>query len=366
MTPRSGIALLFAFSVVAAFAVGACSKSSTPTPTPVASVSPSPFPDTLYVQDVTSKTIRIYKNASGANGFFSASSTLSAVTVSVNDVVYSPDKNVAWMPFCAGKPCPGTSGPVNVYAGANALPTDAPPTSTVTLANINGAAAYDDNHDFLYVPVNNSAAVEIYQNASTLGTGGNTAPAASATLTITDPGIQYPGPPRPQELYYDKARDLLFVSDFGTVVAVFDNFGAQAAAAVSTHSNINLTANNEITGLVQTDGMAYNSSQDILFVVADQHGQLSVISSASTTNGAAGHIQLVTGFSLPKGIAYDDIRNILFVYDPGNPFGEGQILSYPNATTLAGAQHSWAGRKGFVDSFVSSLSGFGIAVDETH
>ena len=218
----------------------------------------------------------------------------------------------------------------------------------------------------LYVPINSSAAVEIYASASTLGTGGNTAPAASATLTINDPGIQYPGPPRPQELYYDKTRDILFVSDFGTVVAVFDNFGAQALAAAMSHTNINLTANNEITGLVQTDGMAYNTSQDILFLVADQHGQLSVIQSASTTNGPAGHIQLVTGYSNPKGLAYDDIRNILFVYDPGNPNGQGQILSYPNATTLAGNQHSWAGRKGFVDSFVPSLSGFGIAVDETH
>ena len=365
MTPRSGIALLFVFAAAASVAVG-CSKSTSATPTPVASVSPSPFPDTLYVQDVTSKSIRIYKNASGANGFSAASSTLSASTVSINDVVYSPDKNVVWMPFCAGKPCPGTSGPINVYAGANTLPNNSGPTSTVTLANINGAAAYDDNNDLLYVPVNNSAAVEIYASASTLGTGGNTAPAASATLNITDPGIQYPGPPRPQELYYDKARDLLFVSDFGTVVAVFDNFGAQALAAAMSHTNINLTANNQITGLVQTDGMAYNSAQDILFLVADQHGQLSVISQASTTNGPAGHVQLVTGFAIPKGLAYDDIRNILFVYDPGNPFSEGQILSFPNATTLAGAQNQWKGRKGFVDSFVSSLSGFGIAVDETH
>ncbi len=366
MTPRSGIALLFVFSALAAFAVNGCGKSSGATPTPVASVSPSPFPDTLYVQDLTSKRIRIYENASGANGFAAANLTLVASTLSLNDVVYSPDKNVLWMPSCAGKPCPGVSGPIYVYAQPTALPNNSGPTSTVSLAAVDGAASYDDNHDLLYVVTNNSTAIQIYANASTLGTAGNTQPAASASLTMNDPQIQYSPPPRAQEIYYDKARDILFVSDFGSIVAAFDNFGAQAEAAAVSHTNINLTSSTQISGLLQTDGMAYNSAQDILFVVSDQHGQMTVIQQASTTNGPAGHAQIITGFSNPKGLAYDDIRNILYVYDPGDPDSQGQILSYPNATTLSGNQHNWAGKKGFVDSFVSSLSGFGIAVDETH
>jgi len=367
MTPRSGIALFFAFSLFAVFAEGGCGKyGTTPTPTTIPSGTVSPFPDTLFVQDTSSKTIRIYENASGHNGFAFANLTLSAPTVSLNDVVYSPDKNVLWMPSCAGRPCPGVSGPIDVYAMPTALPNNSGPTSVVSLANINGAAAYDDNNDLLFVLVNNAPVVQIYQNASTLGTGGNTQPVASATLNMTDPQIQYSPPPQPQEIYYDKTRDILFVSDFGSIVAAFDSFGAQAEAAVVAHTNINLSSSTQITGLLQTDGMAYNSSQDVLFVVSDQHGQLTVLSQASTTNGPAGHAQVVTGFANPKGLAYDDIRNILFVYDPGNPLGQGQVLSYPNATTLSGHQNNWKGRKGFVDSFVPSLSGFGIAIDETH
>ena len=367
MTPRSGIALLFVFSAAAIGAIGGCSNyASTTTPTPVSSVSPSPFPDTLYVQDTTSRSIRVYKNASGSNGFSSSSAQLSAPTTAFVDVVYNPAKDVLWVPFCAGAPCPGTSGPVDVWAAASTLKNGGP-TSSVTLPNINGAAAYDETHDLLFVTVNNAPIVQIYSSASTLGTGGNTVPATSATLQINDPQIQYsPPPPRPQELYYDKARDLLFASDYGTVVAEFDNFGAQAAAAAASHTPLTLPPSREITALVKTDGMAYNSAQDILFVVADQSGQLTVISQASVTNGPAGHAQLVTGFANAKGVAYDDVRNILFVYDPGDPGGAGEILSYPNATTLAGNQAGWAGRKAFVDAFVSGLSGFGISIDTTH
>jgi hypothetical protein len=366
MTPRSGITLLLAFMAVAFFAVGGCSKTTTPTPVPVASVSPSPFPDTLYVQDTTSKAVRVYKNASGQNGFASASAVLNTNSNTFDDAVYSPDKDVLWVPLCAAGGCPNTQLPVDVYAAASTLKSGGPTATSAPLPNINGAATYDDNNDLLYVTVNNAPIVQIYSSASTLGTGANTAPAANATLNIVDPGIQYMGAPRPQELYYDKARDILFASDFGTVVATFDNFGAQAAAAAATHTNINLNSSTQITSLVQTDGMAYNTAQDILFVVSDQRGVLTVLSNASTTNGPDTHPQAVTGFANPKGLAYDDVRNILFVYDPGNPNQEGQILSFPNATTMAGAQSAWAGRKGFVDGFIPGLSGFGISVDSTH
>jgi hypothetical protein len=367
MTPRSGITLFFAFFAVAFFAVGGCSKYTTPAPPkPGPSVSPSPFPDTLYVQDTTSKAIRVYKNASGQNGFAAASAVLSTNSNTFDDAVYAPDKDVLWVPLCAAGGCPGSQAPVDVYSAASTLKTSGPTATSAPLPNINGAAVYDDNHDLLFVTVNNAPVIEIYSSASTLGSGGNTGPAANATLTIVDPGIQYQGSPRPQELYYDKARDILFASDFGTVVAEFDAFGAQAAAAAASHTNINLNSSRQITSLIQTDGMAYNTTQDILFVVSDQRGVLTVISSASTTNGPATHPQAVTGFANPKGLAYDDVRNILFVYDPGNPNQEGQVLSFPNATTLSGNQAGWHGRKGFVDGFIAGLSGFGISVDTTH
>lgn len=367
MTPRSGITLFFAFLAFAFVAVGGCGKyTAGTTPTPVSSVSPSPFPDTLYVQDTTSHAVRVYKNASGQNGFASASSVLTTNSNTFDDAVYSPDKDVLWVPLCAAGGCPGTGAPVDVYTAASTLNNVGPTATSAPLANINGAATYDDTHDLLFVTVNNAPDIQIYSSASTLGTAGNSAPAATATLNITDPGIQYQGSPRPQELYYDKARDILFASDFGTVVAEFDAFGTQAAAAAASHTNINLNSSRQITALIQTDGMAYNTAQDILFVVSDQRGVLTIISSASTTNGPATHPQTVTGFANPKGLAYDDVRDILFVYDPGNPNQEGQILNFPNAKTLSGSQAAWKGRKGFVDGFIAGLSGFGISVDTTH
>ena len=368
MTPRSGITLFFAFFAVAFFAVGGCSKSTTPTPPkPGPSVSPSPFPDTLYVQDTTTKAVRVYKNASGLNGFASASEVLNTNSNTFDDAVYAPDKDVLWVPLCAAGGCPGSQAPVDVYTTASKLMNSGPTATSAPLPNINGAATYDDNHDLLFVTVNNAPVIEIYSSASTLGSAGNTSPAANATLNIIDPGIQYMGAPRPQELYYDKARDILFASDFGTVVAEFDAFGTQAAAAAASHTNITLDSSRQITALIETDGMAYNTAQDILFVVSDQPGKgLTIISSASTTNGPATHTQQVTGFANPKGLAYDDVRNILFVYDPGNPNQEGDVLSFPNATTLSGSQAGWHGRKGFVDGFIASLSGFGISVDTTH
>ena len=367
MTPRSGIALFFAFAAVAFFAVGGCGKYTTPPPPkPGPSVSPSPFPDTLYVQDTNSHAVRVYKNASGQNGFAAASAVLTTNSISDDDAVYAPDKDVLWVPLCAAGGCPDSALPVDVYTAASTLKNSGPTATSAPLANINGAAAYDDTNDLLYVTVNNAPDIEIYASASTLGTGANTTPAAKATLNITDPGIQYQGVPRPQELYYDKARDILFASDFGTVVAEFDAFGAQAAAAAASHTDINLNSSRQISALIQTDGMAYNTSQDILFVVSDQRGVMTIVSNASTTNGPVTHPQTATGFANPKGLAYDDVRNILFVYDPGNPNSEGQILIFPNATTLSGNQAGWKGRKGFVDGFVAGLSGFGISVDTTH
>jgi len=318
------------------------------------------------VQDTTSHAVRVYKNASGQNGFAAASSVLTTNSNTFDDAVYSPDKDVLWVPLCAAGGCPGSAAPVDVYSGASTLKNSGPTATSAPLPNINGAAVYDDNHDLLFVTENDAPIIQIYASASTLGSGSNTSPAANATLNIIDPGIQYQGSPRPQELYYDKARDILFASDFGTVVAEFDAFGTQAAAAAASHTNFTLDSSRQITSLIQTDGMAYNTSQDILFVVSDSRGVLTIISSASTTNGPTTHAQTVTGFANPKGLAYDDVRNFLFVYDPGNPNQEGQILNFPNATTMSGNQAGWKGRKGFVDGFIVGMSGFGIAVDTTH
>src|ERR1700737_1162828 len=88
MNPRLGVCIFLTCTMVAAFAAG-CNKTTSIAPTP----SPTPIgtgPDTLYVQDGGSKTIRVYKHASGLNGIAVASATLPTRDVSNPDVIYNP------------------------------------------------------------------------------------------------------------------------------------------------------------------------------------------------------------------------------------------------------------------------------------
>ncbi|MDQ2817328.1 MAG: hypothetical protein M3T49_03845 [Candidatus Eremiobacteraeota bacterium] len=360
MNPRFSVSALAALAIAAVAAQGCSKGSSTPTPVPSATISGSPAPDTLYVQDATSRSVRGYRNASGINGAANPFETLPTNDTTNPDVVYSPVFDTLWYPVAYAPPTftGNQSTPINVWFAASAKNVKNPD-AVVPFTNSAGAAAYDATHDFLYVAQVNSATVQIFASAHTLGMAGNTAPAGGITLGITDTGSGTGQPPRAQEMLYDAASDRLFVSDQGTVVAVFDAFGATAAAAAASHATVPLSASREISGLYQPDGLAYNASADTLFVAELVRKQITIIKGASVANGPAGHSTTITGFNSPGGLAYDSVRDILFVYDPID------IDVLPNATAAAGALTAVPNRRVIFDSTIA-LSGFGIAVDTTH
>jgi len=141
-------------------------------------------------------------------------------------------------------------------------------------------------------------------------------------------------------------------------VAKFPGFGA-AAAALSGGTTIALGQSSAISGLGLGNGtgLAYNTALDILFVTEVSPAQINIMKNASTFNGSTTHSQTLTGFTQPKGLAYDVTRDILYVYDGG-------VFVFPNATTASGNQSVWPNRRVIFD-VATPLSGFGITVDTT-
>jgi len=63
-------------------------------------------------------------------------------------------------------------------------------------------------------------------------------------------------------------------------------------------------------------------------------GDVVAVKSASTFNGSVSHSQMVRGFSKPGGMQYDNIRNLLFVYDTS------PIYVMTDALTISGNLNS--------------------------
>jgi hypothetical protein len=319
--------------------------------------SPSPGPDTIYVQTSFNKQIRVYKNASCLNGLSFASEVLPNNDTANGDVVYDPASDTLWYPqaYPYATFGPQASTPVEVWATAS-KDNNMPPTATVPFKNGFGAAAWDSVHNLLFVSVATGPQVSVFANATTMTSA--SAPAAVITLTIVDGGSG--ATPRPQEMLYDPVGDRLFVSDAGTVVAVFDSFGAHAQAAVTGHTNPTIAANRYIQGLTSPDGLAYAQPADTLFVGEQfTNNDVLIIGSASTINGPVGHVPSITKFSKPGGMQFDAARGLLFVYDTS------AIWVIPNALVASGPVSGIAKVHEIVDGSVQ-LAGFGIALDTTH
>lgn len=349
MNPRLGVSIVLACAIAAAIAAGCNNKNSispTPSPTPIGT-----GPDTLYVQDGGSKTVRVYKHASNLNGIAVASATLPTSDVSNPDVIYNPAFDVLWYPSAYPNPSggPPASTPIRIWNAASTK-NGTNPDQLVAYTNGEGTATYDSVHDFLYVANINGPTIQVYSSAHLMTSA--SVPAANVTLTITDGGCGCT--PRPQEMLYDPVNDRLFVSDLGTVVAVFDSFGASALGGGTR------VANREILGLNSPDGLAYSSGNDVLYVGEISRKQIDVIHNASTANGPNGHTQLINGFQTgPTGMAYDGVRDLLFVYDPL------QIWAIPAPAAATGNVNAIVNRHQFFDS-ATTLVGFGMAVDTTH
>jgi hypothetical protein len=355
MNPRLGVCIAATSAAAIIGALAGCnygSTSTSPTPTPI----PTSGPDTLYVQDASSKTVRVYLHAAVLNGVAFASATLPTSDPSNPDLIFSPLFNVLWYPSAYPNQTigPPMSTPIKIW-NAPSTKNGANPDVQVPYSNGQGTATYDATHDLLYVANVNGPTLQVYKNAHVMTAA--SVPAANITITITDAGVA--GTPRAQELLYDPVKDRLFVSDMGTVVASFDNFGAAAQTAVTSSTNPTIPASREILGLNSPDGMAYSAANDILFVGEISRKQINVIHNASTANGPNGHGQLITNFSTgPTGIAFDAVRDLLFVYDPL------VIWVIPAPEVASGNVNLVVNRRQFFDS-ASELVGFGLAVDTT-
>jgi len=357
MNSRTGIAFLAAFAIATMIAAGCSHNSSTPTPTPSPTASVSPAPDTIYVQTDNLKTIRGYRGASTDNGLVLPFISLPNNDTANGDVVYDPASDTLWYPkaYPYATYGPSTNTPIEMWTAASTDNTKGPSVE-IPFTNGYGAACFDSLHDLLYVSVVTGPQLSVFANATTL-TAAST-PSATITLNMVDLGAVTP---RPQEMLYDPINDRLFVSDALTEVAVFDNFGAQANAAVIGSTNPTITANRYIQNLVSPDGLAYSEATDTLFVGEQlTHNDVVIIGSASTLNGPVGHAPTITGFQKPGGTAFDPIRGLLFVYDTS------PIYVIPNAITASGAIGAVSGLHTITDDSPIANDGFGIALDDTH
>ncbi len=356
MNPRLGACIVAACAAISFFVAG-CNNNTTTTTT----ATPVPVttgPDTLYVQSAgTPPTIRVYAHASNLNGIAYPTLTYPTSDVSNPDVIYYEPFDILWYPSAypfntVGSP---QSTPIRIWDKATTK-NGQNPDQLVPYANGQGTATYDSVHDLFFVANINGPTIQVYAGAHLMNSA--SVPAANITLGITDAGVS--GTPRAQEMLYDPVNDRLFVSDEGTVVAVFDAFGSAAQAAATAHTSPTIAANREILGLNSPDGLALNAKGDILYVGEISRKQIDVIHNASIQNGPNGHGQVISSFVTgPTGIAYDNLHDLLFVYDPL------QIWVIPAPGVASGNVNNIVNRHQFFDATVE-LVGFGMSVDPLH
>jgi hypothetical protein len=349
--------------VVTAVAAGCTSNNTPSTPTPTPSSSATISPDTLWVQDATTRTVRSYKGASTANGGAIPNVVLPTSDTANPDIDYDPVSDTLWYPNQTVPNAGNSPGSIDIWTMAttknNMLPSVVI-SSLANTSNLEGAAVFTGPAglapNLLLVAHNTSNVIDVYSNA--IGMTSASVPAGHITLTMTDGTIG--GTPRPQELFYDPVRDILFVADNGSVCAKFGTFSTAANAAAGGGSPV-ISSTSQITGLGLGNGagIAYNTVKDILFIVEVSPPQIDIEKNASSSNGGTTHSQTLTNFVQPKGLAYESVHgDNLFVYD-------ADIFVFPNATTASGNQLAWPGRKVIFD-LTTALSGFGIFVDPIH
>jgi hypothetical protein len=126
-------------------------------------------------------------------------------------------------------------------------------------------------------------------------------------------------------------------------------------------TNPSIAPNRYIQGLVSPDGMAYELSNDTLFVGEQStDNDVIIIAGASTFSGPVSHAPKVNGFQKPGGMAYDAVRDLLFVYDTS------PIYVIPHPATASGPVNGIVGHHVITDASAQANDGFGFALDSTH
>jgi hypothetical protein len=355
MNSRLGIACLGACALTALIvASSGCSKgynSGVTPPAPSPSPSGSPAPDIIYVQTSASKVIRQYKGASKDNGLVIASEVLPTGDITNGDVVYDPITDTLWYAEA------NQSNRNFIELWNTASNSNGKNPTLISFPFGEGTASFDPTHHLLFVATTTGPQVSVFANPETMTTGA--VPGAVITLQIND------GPSaRPQEMLYDPGTDRLFVSDQVTMVSVFDGFGSAALNAVQTMTNPTIAPNRYIQGLFSPDGLAYAPlPTDVLFVGEQASiGDVVAVPNASTFNGPIGHVTKVSGFNRPGGMAFDNLRGLLYVYDTT------PVYVITNAITASGTISQLVNNgtaRSIFDGTALGNDGFGLALNTT-
>ncbi|MHC4410309.1 MAG: NHL repeat-containing protein [Planctomycetota bacterium] len=207
---------------------------------------------------------------------------------------------------------------------------DVAPTSTIGgLVNTDLNRPYGLHHvggtDTLLVGDLDNDAIKFFDSVSTLN--GDVAPTRtlSGAATLISGANGY-------EVFVDAARDLLYMAVEGGVL-VFANAstidGDVAPVRNITGGNTGFSGSRDIRLYV-------DSVNDRLYLLDGDIATLSVFDNASTVDGNSAPNRVVTGgntlFNFPWGIAVDVARDIVYVADESN----NEIYIFDNASTIDG------------------------------
>lgn len=174
---------------------------------------------------------------------------------------------------------------VLVWDNATTVNGNVAPTRTFTSASIGGARgiAYDAQRDLLYV--SNFSDIQVFANAST-ATGAVT-PLHGITVTSGSVGA----------LAVDAATDRLFADNQGPIL-VYDG-ASQLTGAAPPNRTITISG-----ATVSSFGVAFDATNNTLYVSSRNEGKIYAVANGSTANGAVtpARTNFVTGTS-PMGLS---------------------------------------------------------------
>lgn len=191
--------------------------------------------------------------------------------------------------------------------------------------------AYDSTNNRLFVAQSTNNRVTVY-DVSTITNGENAvAVLGQSTYTGGSAANSQSGMSSPRALAYDSTNQRLFVAQQGNNrVTVYDvnaiTNGENAVAVLGQSTYTGASAANTSTGMNFPAGLAYDSTNQRLFVSNNANHRVTVYDVNSITNGEAAVNVLgqgnftnsssnvtLAGMSFPAGLAYDSTNSRLFV-----------------------------------------------------
>ncbi len=203
--------------------------------------------------------------------------------------------------------------------------------------NVPAGLAYDAARQYLYVAETSGHRVKVWNLSGTITNGMNAINVlGQSSFTAATAGNSQTGMNTPQSVAYEADRKYLYVAQSGNHrVTVFDLTSIannQAAVNVIGQSTFTGTGlGNTQAGLNTPIGVAYDETNDQLFVSQSGNNRISVFSTSSITNGqdaskvlgqssftATAAATAQDGLSEPRGVCYDSVSGRVYVPQSGN------------------------------------------------